>query len=223
MITEKDKNLVDPNRVAVLVIDMHKGHLGENDPKDAVCPTLLGRKIIPALESFLAEARELSIPVIFVRFTARKDFVDCKMKFWRSEKILSAAPRFQELNIEPIPEDSFVIRPRAEDYLVTKKRYSGFYATDLEILLRQLDIETLVLTGIDTDACVLSTGWDAVNRDFLTFILRDCTHCSSEENKQSALRIMDRWVGWVMESGEFLQMVKVLRHQRMLIERSYAD
>lgn len=211
MILERDKRLVDPHRIAVLVIDMHKGHLGEEDPRDALCPTLLGRTIVSAVERFLDGARALSIPVIFVRFTARRDFVDCKMKFWCSEKVLSRAPRFHELNVEPVPDDWWVIRPHREDYTITsKKRYSAFYGTDLEILLRQLGIETLVLTGIDTDVCVMSTGWDAVNRDFLTFILRDCTHCSSEEDKQAALKIMDRWVGWVMDSGEFLEMVKWL-------------
>ena len=215
MITERDKLLVDPDRIAVLVIDMHKGHLGEKDPSDALCPTFLGRTIIPALESFLDDARALSIPLIFAMFTARQNFVDCKMKFWCSDKVLSGAPRFHELNVEPVPDDWWVIRPRPEDYTVTsKKRYSAFYGTDLEILLRRLGTETVVLTGIDTDVCVLSTGWDSVNRDFLTFTLRDCTHCSSEEDKFAALRIIDRWVGWVMDSGEFLTMVKELRAQR---------
>jgi nicotinamidase-related amidase len=214
MITKHDKRLIDPHRIAVLVIDMHKGHLGEKDPRDALCPTLLGRTIIPALESFVDDARALSIPLIFARFTARQNFVDCKMKFWCSDKVLSGAPRFHELNVEPVPDDWWVIRPRPEDYTVTKKRYSAFYGTDLEILLRQLGTETIVLTGIDTDVCVLSTGWDSVNRDFLTFTLRDCTHCSSEEDKSAALRIIDRWVGWVMDSGEFLTMVKELRAQR---------
>ena len=215
MISEKDKQLVDPHRVAVLVIDMHKGHLGEEDPRGALCPTLLGRTIIPALESFLEEARALGIPIIFPRFTARRDFVDCKMKFWCTEKVLSGAPRFHELNVEPVPPDWYVIQPQAQDYEVTsKKRYSAFYGTDLEILLRCLDVETLVLTGIDTDVCVMSTAWDAVNRDYLAFILRDCTHCSTEEDKQAALGIMDRWIGWVMDSQEFLHMIRELRDAR---------
>lgn len=215
MITAKDKKLVDPNRVAVLVIDMHKGHLGEKDPREALCPTLLGRTIVPALESFLAKARKLKIPIIFARFTARRDFVDCKMKFWCTEKVLSGAPRFHELNVEPISDNWYVIKPKPEDYQVTsKKRYSAFYGTDLEILLRRLGIEVVALTGIDTDVCVLSTGWDAVNRDLLTFVIRDCTHCSSEEDKEAALRIMDRWVGWVMDSSEFLAMIKERRAKR---------
>jgi nicotinamidase-related amidase len=223
MITERDKRLADPYRIAVLVIDMHKGHLGTEDPRDALCPTLLGRTIIPALESFLEDARALNIPVVFARFTARREFVDCKMKFWCSEKILSGMPRFHELNVEPVPDDWYVVRPRPEDYTVTsKKRYSAFYGTDLEILLRRLGIETVVLTGIDTDVCVLSTAWDAVNRDFLTFILRNCTHCNSEEDKQAALQIMGRWVGWVMDSGEFLEMVKELRAERAATEKQPA-
>ncbi len=118
-------------------------------------------------------------------------------------------------------DEWYVIRPRPEDYTVTsKKRYSAFYGTDLEILLRGLGTETVVLTGIDTDVCVLSTAWDAVNRDHLTFIMRDCTHCSSEEDRQAALRIMDRWVGWVMDSGEFLEMVNELHSKRTMAEQS---
>jgi biuret amidohydrolase len=214
MITPNDKLLVDPNRIAVLVIDMHKGHLGESDPRDAICPTLLGRTIVPALESFLASARAASIPIVFVRFTARRGFIDCKTKFWSSEKVLSGAPRYHELNTEPIPDDWWVIKPGPDDYTVTsKKRYSAFFGTDLEILLKQLGIETVVLTGIDTDVCVLSTAWDSANRDYLTFVLSDCTHCSREEDKQAALQIMDRWVGWIMGSKEFMQMVTELRHR----------
>ena len=62
----------------------------------------------------------------------------------------------------------------AGDYYVrTKKRLSGFYPTDLEFLLHNLDVHNVVITGTMTDACVLSTAFDAANRDFRVIVPRD--------------------------------------------------
>jgi biuret amidohydrolase len=87
------------------------------------------------------------------------------------------------------------------DYFVrTKKRLSGFYPTDLEFLLRNLDVDNVVLTGTFTDACVLSTAFDAANRDFRVLVPRDIVAGYSAEAENAALIIISLHLGLVVDS-----------------------
>jgi nicotinamidase-related amidase len=85
-------------------------------------------------------------------------------------------------------------------YVRTKKRLSGFYPTDLEFLLRNLDVDNVVLTGTYTDACVLSTAFDAANRDFRVLVPRDVVAGYSEEAENAALLIVSLHLGLVVDS-----------------------
>ena len=88
------------------------------------------------------------------------------------------------------------------DYFVrTKKRLSAFYPTDLEFLLRNLDVDNVVLTGTYTDACVLSTAFDAANRDFRVLVPRDVVAGYSEEAEHAALMIIALHLGLVVDSS----------------------
>jgi nicotinamidase-related amidase len=95
-----------------------------------------------------------------------------------------------------------------EDYTVIKRRYSGFYNTDLETLLRCLQVGTLVVTGIITDGCVLMTAMDAHARDFYLRVVTDATATTNDEAHQAALRIMARTQPGVLVNSE--EAVKLL-------------
>src|SRR6266404_1273976 len=84
------------------------------------------------------------------------------------------------------------LRPRATDYVVLKTKHSGFYATTLELLLRYLKAETLVLTGLTGDRCVLFTAADAFMRDFELFVPADGTVSIEPEHNAHALAEMAR-------------------------------
>jgi nicotinamidase-related amidase len=95
----------------------------------------------------------------------------------------------------------------AEDdyYIRTKKRLSGFYPTDLEFLLRQLDVHNVVITGTFTDACDLSTAFDAANRDFRVIVPRDIVAGYSEEAEHGALMIISLHLGIVVDGPALLR------------------
>ena len=166
---------------AVITIDMHEGHLS-TDP-DCPCPSPRGRQIIEPLNKFMEEARALNIPIIHVRSVLRKGGVDEKLTKW----------------------NKFSIDVHDEDLIVsTKKRLSAFYPTDLEMLLRNMGIKRIVLTGCMTDCCVLNTAFDGANRDFRIVVPRDLTR-GSEHLEEAALRIISLHLGLVVDSAELLE------------------
>ena len=80
--------------------------------------------------------------------------------------------------------------PEHDDYLVLKPKHSGFFATPLEVLLAQLDVRHLVVTGVAGDGCVLSTAADAHMRDFDVSVPPDCCASITRARNERALRLM---------------------------------
>ena len=77
------------------------------------------------------------------------------------------------------------VRPLAGEPVVVKTRFSGFYASRLDAVLRDLDVDTLFLAGYASDVCVRMTVMDAYNRGYALFLLADCVHAAREETKTS--------------------------------------
>ena len=84
------------------------------------------------------------------------------------------------------------LRPEPDDYFVLKPKHSGFYSTTLDVLLRYLGAETLVLTGMTTDVCVLFTAHDAFLRDYRLFVPSDCVAAIDAEEGRRTLQHMER-------------------------------
>lgn len=85
-----------------------------------------------------------------------------------------------------------LLKPDEDDYFVLKPKHSGFFSTALDILLQHLQVETLVVTGIAGNHCVLFTANDAYMRDFDLIIPPDCVASNTEEDNQAALRQMQK-------------------------------
>ena len=83
-----------------------------------------------------------------------------------------------------------LLRPDEDDYFVLKPKHSGFFSTTLEILLDYLKVESLILTGLAANICVLFTANDAYMRDFRLFVPRDCVASNTEELNRDALEQM---------------------------------
>ena len=103
-----------------------------------------------------------------------------------------------------------LLRPDESDYFVLKPKHSGFFSTTLETLLRYLETQTLILTGIAGNFCVLFTANDAYMRDFNLFVPRDCTVSNTKKENESALRLMKRFLKADTRSSSKI----VLRTQR---------
>ena len=87
-----------------------------------------------------------------------------------------------------------LLRPEESDYFVLKPKHSGFFSTTLETLLRYLETQTLILTGIAGNFCVLFTANDAYMRDFNLLVPSDCTVSNTKKENNAALRLMKKFL-----------------------------
>jgi len=85
-----------------------------------------------------------------------------------------------------------LLAPDEDDYFVLKPKHSGFFSTTLDILLEYLRAETLIITGIAANICVLFTANDAYMRDFGLFVPGDCVASNTEDENRHALEQMER-------------------------------
>jgi ureidoacrylate peracid hydrolase len=88
--------------------------------------------------------------------------------------------------------------------VVKKFRYSGFYGTELENLLRALGRDTIAITGVATNVCCDSTARDGAMRDFKVLFLSDCSASFTREEQEATLRNFDKHFGVVMDSKTFM-------------------
>jgi len=129
----------------------------------------------------LSRARQGGIPVIYVNDNFGKWQEDLEKQV---ERILYSSGMGREL-LEKI-------RPSAQDLYVLKPQRSVFYETPLSVLLAAIGVETLILTGVTTDICVLFSAHDAYMRGFDIFVPSDCTAAVESEYKQDALTLLER-------------------------------
>lgn len=129
-------------------------------------------------------AVQAGIPVIYVN----DHFGD-----WRSERSALIAKC-----VAPDAKGSSFVRmvePTEEDYFVLKPMHSGFYQTPLETLLRELDVNTLILAGLTSDNCVMCTAHDANMRDYGLIVPSDCSSAKNTEEHRAAIKHLAQTLG----------------------------
>ncbi|SBT15609.1 cysteine hydrolase family protein [Vibrio celticus] len=133
----------------------------------------------------IKQARACNIPVIFIQEVHRDNLVDFGRELDGAEDIhcLESNPN------TAICADEIDFRP--DDYLIKKRRYSAFFGTDLEILLKGLKVDTLLLCGCLTDVCVHYTFVDGHQMDYYCRVVEDCVAGSSLKAHEGALEAME--------------------------------
>ncbi|MBX2882331.1 MAG: cysteine hydrolase [Granulosicoccus sp.] len=171
-------------RPAVIVIDIQAETF--EDRADEAIPTMAGyADRMTRARSLIDKARDAEIPVIFIQEVHRPDLVDFGRELDGSEDVHC---------IETEPGTAIAVKEmdfRPTDYLIKKRRYSAFFGTDFEILLRGLRIDTLLLCGGLTDVCVHYTFVDGHQSDYFCRVVEDCVAGSSEEAHEAALCAME--------------------------------
>jgi nicotinamidase-related amidase len=165
----------DECRVALLIIDMINAF--EFDGAKSMLPRALAAA--KATATLKRRARQAGVPVIYVNDNFGK---------WRSDfrRLLEHCLQ-DKVRGKPIAE---VLKPDEEDYFVLKPKHSGFQFTTLDVLLAHLGAETLVLTGVASNFCVLFTAHDAYMRDYHLVVPRDCVASQAEADDRYALEHM---------------------------------
>ncbi len=178
----------DPRRSAVLVVDMLNDFL---EPTGAM-PLPEGHRLYEPIGRLLATARAHGSAVIWLcdshppgdrEFDKRS--VHCLNGTWGAQ-IVDA------------------LRPRDDEYRVSKRRYSGFYETDLDLRLRELGVRHVILTGVVTNICVRSTAHDAFFRGYDVIVVQDCVAATGEREQASSLYDIDTHFGTVSGLEEVL-------------------
>ena len=169
---------------ALIVIDIQAETF--YDRADEAIPTMpdYADRMLKARPT-IDKARERNIPVIFIQEVHRPNLVDFGRELDGSEDIHC---------IETDPGTDIAVEEMGfhpNDYLIKKRRYSAFFGTDLEILLRGLKIDTLLLCGGLTDVCVHYTFVDGHQSNYFCRVIEDCVAGSSEEAHEASLRAME--------------------------------
>lgn len=200
---------------AIVEIDMCRGHLDEGP--DVTCPCPRGREIVEPINQFNEQAREIGVTVIHVRAVNRKGGVDDvkgNKAAWRRvfPMTVGPIPNADMHNIEGSRWCDFMVEVKKEDLTVnSKKRLSAFYPTDLEFLLRNLGKNTLVVTGLMTDCCVLNTCFDGSNRGFKMIVPRELTRGFNEEMETAALKIISLHLGLVVGMKDLIGKWQIMK------------
>lgn len=131
------------------------------------------REAIPGCAALAAGARRAGVPVIHVHTIWRPDFRDAGLIWNELKRPMRDAGALVAGSFDAQIVDE--LTPEPSDFLVVKHRYSGFYGTDLEVLLSSLFITAVVLCGVTTNICVETTARDAAQRNYRTYVVRDAT------------------------------------------------
>jgi biuret amidohydrolase len=211
---------IDPSRTAVVTIDMHRGHLGGEDATMPVKPEIVEKVLAPS-EKFLRFARDSGIPVIHAiltwrpeeayRFNPRVDAGRMTMSHQTPATRALAEGTVHNLvgsiQCELMPE----LGPEPGDIIVdSKKTQSIYYGTELEVLLGTfLEVDTLILMGINTNTCVQCAAFESLNRGLQVVVLEDCVGSMyGDDLHEAALQNIARCLGWVMTTDQVMARVQ---------------
>lgn len=202
---------VDKVRAAVVAIDLHRGHLDMSVATMPAAPDTAAR-VVAANRRLFDWCRTRQVPVIHL-VTQYRDAQEIRLNaFWRTRAEDPHNPRKNVMahNIIGMPGGEVMpgLLKVEHDYVVdTKKRYNCFVATDLELLLRAHGINTLIVTGVNTNSCVLSTVTAACSMDYAVIVPSDCVDTmDAPALHEAALLCIRTAFGFVMTSDEVMSL-----------------
>lgn len=165
---------------ALLVIDMLKDFI-DADGKLSIGPA--ASKVVEAVARKIDEARAAGWPVIYVCDRHTEDDPEFDM--------------FPPHCVAGTPGADVVdeLRPAPRDKVIPKRRFSGFFQTDLDLTLRELGVDEIVLVGVCTNICDLYTAADARMLNYRVTVPRDCVASYDEAAHEFALKEMERTLG----------------------------
>ena len=168
---------VDRPVPAVVAIDLHRGHL---DPAVATLPLAADKaaRVVEANRVFFQGCRAAGVPIVHL-LTQYRDAAETAMPAWvaRARERGNARENGRKHNHAGMP--GVAVMPQLlhakRDWVIdTKKRYDCFIGTELDFVLRSHGINTVLVTGVNTNSCVLTTACAACSRDYAVVVVEDC-------------------------------------------------
>ena len=159
---------IDPNKTAMIVVDMQNDFVA----KGAAMETPAARAVVPKLAEALKICRNAGIKIIYTAHVHRCDgsdmglFDDMHPPIANRHALVDGSP-----GVEIYPE----LAPAGGEHIIKKHRYSGFFGTDLDIILREWGVDTVIISGTTTENCCHATARDAMFRNYKVVFLSDAT------------------------------------------------
>lgn len=185
------------SRYALVMIDMQNGFI---NPASPLCIPMAAATV-PACAETIALCRASGVPVVFAtrRYRADGSNVEkCRRELWlRGGKPLSEVCA-EELS-DAFPAE---FTRGAGDLCIVKPRFSAFFHTELDLILRRLGTDTVILAGTTTPNCIRTSCYDALSLDYDVVVLSDCTSSVTEEVQRANLADMARIGACIMTSED---------------------
>jgi len=189
------------DRCALLVIDMQNDFVLEG----AIMQVKEAGRQVPKIKELIKKCRESGVPVIYT--LQRTDPVFCPLE-------VAGVPRLKDAGMREGTEGVMIVSelaPQPNDLLVWKRRFSAFFQTDMEILLRNVrgcekPVDTVIICGTVTNICCESTARDAYFRDYKVVFGSDINSAHDEESHNSTLRNM-KVFGRVMDCESIIKVL----------------
>jgi biuret amidohydrolase len=160
--------VIDPKKTAMIVVDMQNDFVAAG----AAMETPAARAMVPRLAEALRICRAAQSKVIYTAHVHRRDGCDMGLFDDLHPPIANRAALVDgTAGVEIYPE----LMPASGEHVIKKHRYSGFFGTDLDIILREWGIDTVIISGTTTENCCLATARDALFRNYRVVFLADAT------------------------------------------------
>lgn len=218
---------IDLSKTAVMVVDMQNDFGSKGGMFDRSGIDISGiQKAIAPTARVLAAARQARVPIVYLKMGYHPDLSDLgapnsvnrvrHLRLGVGETVQAPDGRESRILIRDTWNTDIVsdLKPQADDLIVYKSRFSGFYETDLDAKLKQMGINYLIVTGCTTSICVESTVRDAMFRDYLCVLLADCMgepigYGLPRSNHEASLLSIEVLLGWVSDSDRFINALPV--------------
>ena len=193
-------------RNAFIIIDQQKDFNLPGAPFRVDC----GLEAEPYIEQALAATREVNkeinnIPVFHVFRYYRADGTDCEITRYDA----FASKCYHGCTIgEEGAEELDPIHPIPGEYCIVKQRWSAFFHTELDLILRRVGVKQVILTGVQTPNCIRGTVWDANSLDYEVIVLTDATNAKTPEVHQANLFDMKNIGIKMMTTAEYVECLK---------------
>jgi nicotinamidase-related amidase len=191
--------ILDGKKPALVLVDVQRGALLPS-ARTGIPHSGGAAARIERDRELVAAARAAGVPVIFVQEVHNRTLID----FGRE---LDGAEGIHAVEGDEATELVEGLEPAPDEYLIRKRRYSAFFQTELELVLRAYGVDTVVLVGGLTDVCIHYTAVDAHQHDYYVRVVEDCVGGSSPQAHEAALRAI-----------QYLQRDALVRSEDLLAE-----
>jgi len=175
-------------RPVLIVIDMLRDFLDGWPPSSR-------EKLVQSTQKLVSMMRERGYPIVWVRQEFQADL---------SDAFLEVRAKGTSITIKGTPGCQIIpeLSIRPSEIVIVKKRYSAFFGTELDRILRELEPNAIILAGINTHACIRMTAIDAYQRDFPVVLGSECIGSYDQEHHTVTLRYLRGKIAKVMTNGE---------------------